>query len=227
MWAQVLRPENLKEPDFSELLSKRFDQFHGLKTDLENLECIDFNGRRWTGGRIKGGGQFTADAFLLGDAHQVEHFKPGKTDALPSPHAVVKQTTSTLSGQLSPLLASRVICGGDMPLRLAIEDIENQLCGQILSTGEATEEQLRQQLEPALPFADYDLSTEKENLLPETLPTTAHQRLQLASLPLRIGSNLYCADSSILLPEMGASGATLLAWTLAENLASKHKQGSK
>ncbi|MBE0575151.1 MAG: hypothetical protein IH613_04555 [Desulfuromonadales bacterium] len=227
LWAQVLRPENLKEADFSELLSKRFDQFHGLKTDLEELECIDFNGSRWTGGRIKGGGQFTAAAFLLGDAQWVEHFKPGKIDALPSPHAVVKQTTSTLSGQLSPLLASRVICGGDMPLRLAIEDKDNQLCGQILSTGEATEEQLRQQLEPALPFAGYDVSTKEENLSPETMSAAAHQRLQLTSLPLRIGSNLYCADSSILLPEMGASGATLLAWTLAENLASKHKQGSK
>jgi hypothetical protein len=114
-----------------------------------------------------------------------------------------------------------------MPLRLAIEDKDNQLCGQILSTGEATEKQLRQQLEPALPFADYDLATEEENHSPETKSVTAHQQLQLTSLPLRIGSNLYCADSSILLPEMGASGATLLAWTLAENLASKHKQGSK
>jgi hypothetical protein len=54
-----------------------------------------------------------------------------------------------------------------------------------------------------------------------------NQRQKLTSLPLRIGANLYCADSSTLLPEMGASGAALLGWTLAENLASKHKPLAK
>jgi hypothetical protein len=35
---------------------------------------------------------------------------------------------------------------------------------------------------------------------------------------LRIGTNLYCADNNALLAEMGAAGAALLGWTLAENL---------
>lgn len=225
LWAQAIRPENLKEPDFSLLLSKRLEQFHGLKTDLGDLECIDFDGSRWTGGRIKGGGQFTASVFLLGDVRWVDRFKAGKTTALPAPPIVAKQTTSTLAGQLSPLLAARVICGGDMPLRLAIEEQENQLCGQILSAGETTETQLRQQLEQALPFAKYTLSVDEENLSPQTVSTTAVQQQRLTRLPLQIGSNLYCADSSALLPEMGASGAALLGWTLAENLSSKRKHG--
>ena len=227
LWAQAVRPENLKEPDFSALVSKRFDQFHGLKTDLADLEGIDFNGSRWTGGRIKSGGQFTAATFLLGDVRWADRFKPGKTAALPAPHAVVKQTTGDLTGQLSSLLASRVICGGGAPLRLAIDERDHQLCGQILSTGVTTEQQLRQQLEPALPFAEYVLCVEEENLSPQTTNVSTDRPLSLASLPLRIGRNLYCADSATLLPEMGASGAALLGWTLAENLTGKRKRTSK
>ena len=227
LWAQAMRPENLKEPDFSALLSKRFDQFHGLKADLADLEKLDFDGSRWTGGQIRNGGKFTATGFLLGDARWAEHFKPGKMSALPDPQDLLKQMTSSLTGQLSRLLASRVICGGNMPLRLAIEERDNQLCGQILCSGEPTESQLRQQLEPALPFADYALATEEDSHSPQTAPATASQPQSLTSLPLRIGRNLYCADSSRLLPEMGASGAALLGWTLAENLAAKRKQAQK
>ncbi len=224
-WSQAMRPENLKEPDFSDLLSKRFDQFHGLKADLADLECIDFNNSRWSGGRLKDGGQFTAETFLLGDANYIDRFGSGKADALPLPHAVAEQITSSLTGQLSPLLATRVICGGDTPLRLAIEENGDDLYGQILSTGEATEQQLREQLEPALPFVKYDLSTEVKKHAPKTLSATTNQRQQLNGLPLRIGSNLYCADSNLLLPELGVSGAALLGWSLAENLANKRKQG--
>jgi len=227
LWTQALRPENLKEPDFSILLSKRFDQFHGLKADLEDLDSIDFNGSRWTGGEIKGGGQFTAQTFLLGDTHWVDRFKPGKVTALPLPQALAKQNTSSLAGQLSPLLATRVICGGEMPLRLAIEEYEDRLCGHILSAGEMPEEQLRKQIEAALPFAKYELSATEETISAQKKTSTASQLQKLTKLPIRIGSNLYCADSSALLPEMGASGAALLGWTLAENLAGKRKPGSK
>lgn len=227
LWSQAMRPENLKEPDFSELLGKRFDQFHGLKTDLEDLESVDFNGSRWTGGRIKGGGQFTATTFLLGDARWIDRFKPGKVTALPSPHALTKQTTSTLTGQLSPLLTARVICGGDMPLRLAIEEREDELYGIILSAGDTSEEQRREQLEATLPFAKYELSATEENLAAGKAPIREEKIQKLANLPLRIGTNLYCADSSTLMPEMGAFGAALLGWTFAENLSGKRKPGSE
>jgi hypothetical protein len=256
LWAQVMRPENLKEPDFSELLGKRFEQFHGSKADLKDLERIDFNGSRWTGGEIKGGGQFTAATFLLGDTRWLDRFKHGKVTGLPSPQILSRQSTSSLTGQLSSLLATRVICGGETPLRLAIEEgegkpcdlpissdeitedqlqeqleqlaiekSEKQLYGLILGADKVTEEQLRKQLEPALPFADYKLSEAEEKLPTQRESTTANRPQKLASLPIRIGANLYCADSNALLPEMGASGAALLGWTLAKNLINKRKPG--
>jgi hypothetical protein len=227
LWAQALRPENLKESDFSALLSKRFDQFHGLKVQLEELEAIDFNGSRWTGGKFKDGGQFKATTFLLGDTRWIDRFKQGKTEIMPSPQVPRKQKTSPLDGQLSSLLASRIICGGEVPLQLAVEEKENQLYGLIVSAGGATEEQLRHQLEPALPFADYDLSAEDEPLSQLAMPDPSVQRLRLSNLPLRVGTNLYCADSGTLIPEMGAAGAALLGWTLMENLSGKHKQGEE
>jgi hypothetical protein len=110
-------------------------------------------------------------------------------------------------------------------LRLAIEEREHQLIGQVLNAGRMSEKQLRKQIEPALPFADYELSSSEGPPLPESLPGEESPLMPISNLPLRIGSNLYCADSGSLLPEMGAAGAALLGWTLAENLTSKQKPG--
>lgn len=77
LWAQARRPENLKEPDFSQTLSKRFDQFHGARSQLKDLKSLQFDGSRWTGGQLESGGQFTAENFLLGDRHLADLFKVG------------------------------------------------------------------------------------------------------------------------------------------------------
>ena len=224
LWTQVMRPEILKEPDFSQLLSKRFDQFHGLRASLEDLVRLDYRDSRWTGGQLKDGGQFTADNFLLGDTRWSGYFAPGQTITLPEANNLSRHATGPLTGQLSPLLASRVICGGDLPLRLAIDTAEDELQGQIVSPGAAQEDDLRRQLEPALPFARYKLSEEVEPPGRQPAAETARQPQSLTRLPLRIGSNLYCADNNALLAEMGPAGAALLGWTLTENLANRRSR---
>jgi hypothetical protein len=224
LWAQAMRPENLQEPDFSELLSKRFDQFHGLKAPLENLAGVHFDGSRWTGGQLEDGGQFSAETFLLGDLRCIDRFDPVKTGNLPTPPVLVRHRTSSLTGQLSPLLASRVICGGGVPLRLAIEQEEDHACGLIVSGGSATVQQLRHQLEPVLPFARFELEDDQDQAALHPVSEFTQRPRQLAKLPLRIDSNLYCADSCGLLGETSAAGAALLGWTLAESLATGQKQ---
>jgi len=194
-----------------------------LTTPLENLSQLDFDGSSWTGGRLKDGGQFSANTFLLGDTRWIDRFDAGKTAALPPSPALTTRRTSSLAGQLSPLLAARVICGGERPLRLAIEQDGDQLHGLIESGGVSTEQQLRHQLEQVLPFARYELGEDGARGAQQPGPVAAQQPPQLTSLPLRIAANLYCADSSLLLPEMGAAGAALLGWTLAENLAKSGK----
>lgn len=217
LWAQALRPENLKEPDFSNMLNKRFEQFHGAKSQLDNLESLDYNGSKWVGGKFKSGGHFTADNFLLGDKQWLDKFSTVQSDRLPLPEHPVVYRTSDLSGQISPLLATRIICGGKLPLRMAIEEHEEELRGLILCSPEATESLVRTQMEKILPFAKYRLA--EETAAPESKKTRAEVQMQpLAGLAIKIDKNLYCADRTALLPEMGAAGAALLGWTIAENL---------
>jgi hypothetical protein len=227
LFAQVMRPEELNELDLSQMLSKRFDQFHGINSSLEDLESIEFNGTRWTGGRLKGNGVFTAEHFLLGDIRCSDRFAPAMITALPSLPRLNVMTTSSLKGQLSPLLAARIICGGQVPLQLEIAQSDDELYGQLISANEKNETLLRQQLEPILPFARYQISQDK-NLPASDSPFSPEETPQtLANLPLRIGTNLYCADNNALLAEMGAAGAALLGWTLAENLLNVRSQGKE
>jgi hypothetical protein len=234
LWAQVLRPENLKEPDFSLMLSKRFEQFHGAKAQLEDLQALAFDGSRWTGGDFKSGGRFTAKTFLLGDKRWIDLFGAGKTTLAHLPKSPIARRTSDLSGQLSSLLGTRILCGGELPLRLAIEEHDHELHGLVLSSPEATDTEIRRQLEPVLPFAEYKLTevnlsvsdiaqpagdaTQPTGVAMQPAAAKDTQSIQLANLPLQIGTNLYCADETALFPGMGATGAALLAWTLVDNL---------
>lgn len=222
LWSQTLRPENLKEPDFSEMLNKRFDQFHGAKGQIDDLESLDYNGSKWTGGQFKSGGSFTADNFLLGDKQWLDKFAPlkGRKLSLPEPPSVYR--TSNLAGQLSPLLANRIICGGERPMRIAIEEQEEELRGLIVSDARSSESLVRLQLEAILPFAKYRISEDSLPLQAKPNNITDRATKPLASMPIRIDKNLYCADRTVLLPEMGAAGAALLGWTLAKNLNKKN-----
>ncbi len=239
LWAQALWPENLNEPDFSLMLSKRFEQFHGSKMKLDDLEALDFDGSRWTGGHFKSGGRFTAKTFLLGDNRSINLFSAGKTTLAQPLQSPVTRRSSDLRGQLSSLLETRIICGGDLPMRLAIEEHDHELHGEhelqglVLSAPEATETGIHQQLEPVLPFAKYHLSdasppdlantqlTEGTRVTDATRAIEGAQPMQLTKLPVHIGTNLYCADRTTMFPEMGAAGAALLAWTLVENLGTE------
>ena len=217
--SQAMRPETIRGEAFSGLLDKRIEQFHGLQSSLEDLEQLDFDGANWTHGRMKDGSQFSAETFLLGDVRLLNRFAAATKDQWFTPQELPAYRTSGLSGQLSPLLASRVICGGEIPLRLVIEHVDDQPHGLVLAGGSITEQNLRQQLETALPFARYqmtELAGQPGSFSPGFPGDTSQG---LASLPLRIGGNFYWADSGGLMPELGPAGAALLAWTLAENLA--------
>jgi len=218
LWAQARRPEDLNGPHFSQTLGKRFDQFHGAKAQLSDLKSLEFVGSRWTGGQLESGGRFTADNFLLGDKHQVGLFKAGQPIQIPCNRHFIAWKTDNLAGQLSRLLESRIICGGQRPLRLAIEETEDGQQGLILSSKEATKDDIRQQMEPVLPFAKYQLSEIYADQA-KTLTDDQRTALSLTSLPIRAGKNLYWADHTALLPEMGGAGAALLAWTIFDSLS--------
>ena len=214
LWAQALRPENLIEPDFSVLLKKRFEQFHGAYATLDDVKSLDYDGTNWTGGQFKSGTRFTAKHFLLGDKRWASLFMPGNIQ-LPMARTPKVFRTSDLKGQLSELLEKRIISGGALPLRIALEDTDEQVLGLALSTQDANEAEVKNQLERVLPFTKYELN--EENAEESQSPNTSEEA-SLGNLPMRIKGNLYCADRTLLLPEMGAAGAAMLAWTLTKNL---------
>ena len=224
LWAQAQRPENVRGTEFSQTLEKRFDQFHGTRAQLEDLQPFEFDGSQWTGGQLVSGGRFSADNFLLGDLRQAGLFAAGESLKIPSSPVRAAWQTDNLAGQLSMLLGTRVICGGRLPLRMAIEQADEQLHGLIHSTENATDDEIRRQLGPVLPFAKYRLDV----LGREQVPTPQAERqesIPLASLPLRAAGNLYWADNTVLLPEMDGAGAALLAWTILANLGRQPKAG--
>lgn len=224
LWAQAQRPENVRGTEFSQTLEKRFDQFHGARAQVEDLQPFEFDGSRWTGGQLVSGGRFSADNFLLGDQRLAGLFAAGEPVQVPSSPVRAAWQTGNLAGQLSGLLGTRVICGGRLPLRLAIEQTDEQLLGLIHSTEDATADEISRQLGPVLPFAKYRLDAlgREQGAAPQT---ERQASMPLAGLPLRAGRNLYWADNTVLLPEMGGAGAALLAWTILGNLGRKTKAG--
>ena len=224
LWSQAMRPENLKEPEFSDILAKRFEQFHGSKASLEELDQLDYDGSQWTGGRFRSGARFTARNFLLGDRRWLKLFDVEHAQLQHAVYTPCAMKTTDLQGQLSTLLELRVICGGPFPMRIAMEEDNEQLRGLVLTTPDANEADVHRQLEPVLPFADYSLEIANQ---PQAATTPEQQRamsLPFSSIPLRIAGNLYHADRTAVLPEMGAAGAALLAWTIYNNLSGKTKQ---
>ena len=106
-------------------------------------------------------------------------------------------------------------------MRMAIEEHEEELRGLIVSDSKSSESLVRLQMEGILPFAKYSFSEESLPLETKTNNKADRAMKPLVSLPIRIDKNLYCADRTVFLPEMGAAGAALLGWTLAENLRNK------
>jgi hypothetical protein len=188
------------------------------------MKPFDFDGSQWTGGQLVSGGRFSADNFLLGDQRLAGLFAAGEPVQVPTSPVRAAWQTDNLAGQLSGLLGTRVICGGRLPVRLAIEQADEQLRGLVHSTEDATADEIRNQLEPVLPFAEYRLDALGREQ--ESSPQVKHQEtMLLAGLPLRAGRNLYWADNTILLPEMDGAGAALLAWTIFANLGRGPKAG--
>jgi hypothetical protein len=216
----VSRAEDLAEPDFSQLLRKRFEQFHGAVIDLETLSKIDFDGTRFIGGTLKEGGRFQAKTFVIGDSRWSKLFEQGFSSDITSQETIASLQTTDLRDQLSPLLEHRVIPGGDHPLRISIETTDEEYQSAHISTcSHLSETDLRQQLEVALPFARFELST--QNALNETPRTSPAKTVvtPLLSLPFKLANNLYMGDDKSLLPSLGAAGAALLGWTLAHHLS--------
>jgi hypothetical protein len=100
-------------------------------------------------------------------------------------------------------------------MRLTIASTGRGLTGNVSSSVDAEEADIRRQLEPFLPFASYALDPQARI---RRAPEAALATPVLFKLPLRLGNHLWCADETRLLPQLGCGGAAMIAWTLARHL---------
>ena len=70
--------------------------------------------------------------------------------------------TNDLQGQLSSLLANQVIMGGTIPLRFSTYKEQEATIAAIQSAEYRSAEEIRNFLQPALPFAKYELNSAEE-----------------------------------------------------------------
>lgn len=223
LWAQAVRPENLSGSELNTLLQKRFEQFHGQKESLEDLESLDFKGQNFIGGQIRAKGAFRAKHLLIGDLTSTRRLLPENMLTLPITPEIFHYKTSDLQGQLSDLLADQVILGSTTPLRFSTFKDKDATIAAISSAAHFQTKDLKRILEPALPFANFQITTaEKEVGSP--LEKTGGKMGQgpLVSASLRFSRNVFCADNSLLFPGMGPAGSALLGWTLVNRLGSDH-----
>jgi len=216
LWAHARRRPGIDAEQLQQLLRQRFEQFHGVATNLASLAALEHRDGQWVG-RRHDGGSFQAGQLILGD---LDLELPGH--GVPLPHQPLTPPqhllTSSLAGQLSPLLAQRVIVGGPLPMRLVLDHAAPGVAAHISASVIADEAQIRSQLEPVLPFARYTLEHQHYGRSSVRLADPSSTALPLGKVPFRLGSQLWCADETRLLPQLGSGGAALLAWTLVRQL---------
>lgn len=225
LWTQANRPESLAEVEFNSLLEKRFEQFHGLSESLDQLEKIAVRSNEFISGHIKERGEFQAKVLLIGDLHAASQFQTLQEILPLSATGISHPSTSDLTGQLSPLLAKRVIIGDKQPLRIAFQEEDGRTVGEIDVAGNRQISELTAALEPILPFATYDLSATETPALSEMTEPPSPVNSGLFTRPIQFGKNLFCVDSSLLYPGMPAAGGSLLAWSLLNRFVSSEVTG--
>ena len=229
LWTQAIRPENLSRTEFDTLLSKRFEQFHGHSESLQNLEKLDFQNQRFIGGQLRDRGAFTAKYLLVGRLHSIRHLFPANGPPLPESTRLLQFKTNDLQGQVSGLLANQVIVGGAAPLRFSTCKEQEATIAAIQAAEFRSAEEMQALLEPALPFAQFEVTSMEETLeVPHEEISSERSAVALLSTPLQFGRNVFCADSSVFCPGMGPAGGALLAWTLANRFgAGLSKDGNR
>lgn len=220
LWSGAVRGEGVCASSIDTLLQHRFRQFHGQTEDISHLHTVQCEGNRLSGATLFGGGRCSGRAFLLGSAAG-SAFLPPPPPALPSPLAISRFVTSTLTGMVPPPLANRAILGGERPLRLTLSDSgEETVCRVEGYAHPNDEETVRVALAGLFPFADAQATRRS----PRQTATAVHRTgARRASFPgalgsLRLGQNLFACCGGSLLPSLGPTGDVLIGVTVANHL---------
>lgn len=225
LWNSAVRGQGVSSSALDDLLLHRYRQFHGQTEKLCRLQALQTEGNRLAGATLKGGGRCRASFFLIGspeDRHlTARHLSP----AAPPVRRSLRFTTSLPRDAVSPLLAERVIVGGELPVRLTFSDSgEETVCWVDCAAGDLATAtcvaKLQRILAPVLPFATFRLEPcSPERPEPETAPSGPPAKgFPGARGSVRVRDNLLTCHGDGILPSLGTVGEVVTGITVANHL---------
>ncbi len=119
LWGQAMHPQRFAPADLEDFLVLRFEQFHGNRMQLDDLHSISRQGRLFDA-LTKNGVHCRSRFVVFGDQTVQNRFFEGE-DVCPA----FERLSIEIAGQISPLLAQRILLAGDPALRLLVGREEN------------------------------------------------------------------------------------------------------
>lgn len=226
LWHCASRIEALHWEPFNDLLSKRFEQFHGkteLATGLKQIKQRSNHRFEFT---LKGHPAATATWLLLGD-NQIANQLPA--DMVPPRAAVPCQQRFAAMfslGQPSALLAPGVLLDQPRGLRLALPSGPGDPLRIEAGSSPATDSaQILLRVEAAFPFTELAVvanASDSSTPLKGSAAKTRRQPFPGARGSVNQAPGLLWCDGQSLLPHLGLPGEAILGTTVANYLLTTH-----
>ncbi|ABA88539.1 hypothetical protein Pcar_1290 [Syntrophotalea carbinolica DSM 2380] len=222
LWHWSRLPKAMDSVLFSELLSRRTAQFHVTEIPLDRLDLLHGSGRKLEGILLKDGARIKASQFVIASQSATTFLPAGKK----APRAMQRATrptwqTTTISENISPLLASRIVLSDATTFLVTRQEVAGGIrylieAGNENESHPYTPERLTEHLRTLLPFADFHI---EEIHLPQRSRPFADRHVGLSGLPCRpAGRYPITAIPEWMCPGLGSNGEVVLGFALAEQL---------
>lgn len=227
LWHCASRIESLDWEPFTQLLEKRFEQFHGKTEPANDLKQIKRRSDRRFELSFKNHPTATASWVLLGDS-EVAAKLPAEIWAPGSKEPLQQRYSALLSlGQPSSLLAPGILIDQPGGLRLSLPaEAGAPLWIEAGGGPTGVTDQLLARLETVLPFTELAL-------VPATT-TTAINTSKARRYPfpgargcINLVSGLLYCDAQGMLPHLGLPGEAILGTTVANLILSAPQEGPR
>lgn len=229
LWNSAVRAEGVSSKRLDDLLTRRYDQFHGQTENLSQLQSIQMEGKRISGAVLKEGGRCGGRYFLIGSPAGWNLVQKPLQIAYRSHRYRLRFRTSPLNGRISPMFADSVIPEASFPMRISFSPGEENIAAIECTTGSPPPENPEGALNPILksmfPFASYDLEWAGNS---EPLPDcvgAAKRAFPGATVPLRLRKNLFLCHGCGTLSSLGATGEVVTGISVANHLLRFMKKG--
>ncbi len=216
-WHIATRPQRIDFRQFTRLLNERFAAAGGRSLPLQELDDLQWQGKRLQSIRLRDGRRLQARQFLAGPGSgSIEPLSATAEALADETRRPQRWTVSGVKSPRPPILASRVILGGTPPLHLRWEAQEGPAARiQVACPAEPAvtdPEPLNRRLAALLPFTEVKLSQGHSSA------TAGDVKVGLClgmALPQPVANNLLFCHRPDLLPSAANTAALILGQAAA------------